>query len=258
MMKALIVDDEPNNIENLKFLLENDCKNIEVVHTASNGKIAREWLFTNEVDVVFLDIQMPVEDGFEMLKNIPEHDFKVIFVTAFNKYAVQAIKASAVDYLVKPVSIVDLQSAVNKLQALIGNEKLQQQNKSLVNNLVDNFEHNKSPTKIAVPQTGGISIIEFCDIVGIQADGNYSIVHKKDMHKLLVSKTLKDFEEILPEETFLRIHKSTIININYVTNFLNADGGTIKTEDGNVWSVSRRQYDALMQALKMSNITFFK
>jgi two-component system, LytTR family, response regulator len=258
MTRALIVDDEPNNIENLKFLLENDCDNVTVVYTAANGKIAREWLVNNDVDVVFLDIQMPVEDGFEMLKKIDTYNFKVVFVTAYNKYAVQAIKAGAVDYLVKPVSILDLQEAVNKLQQIDKAKILTTQNETLINNLVNNFEHNKPPTKIAVPQAGGVSIVEFNDIVGIQADSNYSIIYKKDMQKIIVSKSLKDFEELLPEVNFLRIHKSSIVNINFINNYNNADGGSVRTEDGNVWSVSRRQYETLIQKLKANNIMFFK
>ena len=115
-LKALLVDDEMNNLENLKFLLENDCTGVEVAGMALNGQLAREWLQHNKADVVFLDISMPVETGFEMLEKITEHNFRVIFVTAHNEFAMQAIKASAVDYLLKPVNITELQQAVSKLQ----------------------------------------------------------------------------------------------------------------------------------------------
>ena len=131
-VKALLVDDEKNNLENLKFLLENDCSGIEVTGMVENGKKAREWLQHNKADVVFLDISMPGETGFEMLERLTEHNFRVIFVTAHNEFAMQAIKASAVDYLLKPVNITELQHAVNKLHAGLNNDQFLKQNQELI------------------------------------------------------------------------------------------------------------------------------
>ncbi len=258
MIKAAIVDDEPNNIENLQFLLENDFEGIAVVFTANNGKVAREWLQQNKVDVVFLDIQMPFEDGLEMLRKMEIQNFKTIFVTAYNQYALQAFKASAVDYVLKPINSDDLKNAIDKLKLHLNDEIMSSQNNALVNNLVQNFEHNKAPTKIAIPHLGGISIIDFKDIVALQADSNYVIIHKIDMQKIIVAKTLKEFEELFNITNFLRIHKSTILNINYIVEYSNIEGGIARTQDGNTWSVSRRQYDTLINSLKANNIMFFK
>lgn len=256
-LKALLVDDEKNNLENLKFLLENDCSGIEVAGMAQNGQLAREWLQHNKADVVFLDISMPVETGFEMLERIPHHNFRVIFVTAHNEFAMQAIKASAVDYLLKPVNITELQKAVSKLQTGINNQQFMQQNKELIDNLVRNFSPGTNSVKIALPQLGGINFLDVNEIVSLQADSNYTIIHKHDMQKMVVTKTLKDFEDILDSNQFVRIHKSHIVNIKCITEYSTADGGIVRMTDGNVWSVSRRQLDIFLNKLKTQNVLFF-
>lgn len=258
MLKALIVDDEKNNRENLAFLLQHDCAGITIAGMAENGMQARQWLAQNEADVVFLDISMPLETGFEMLQQIPQQNFRVIFVTAHDEFALQAIKASAVDYLLKPVNIAELQQAVTKLHNSFNNTQYTAQNKSLIDNLVKNFVPGKAPAKIALPQLGGISILDVTEIVSLQADSNYTIIHKKDMQKLVVTKTLKDFEDILDTDIFMRIHKSHMVNLQYITEYSTADGGVVKMEDGNVWPVSRRQQEAFLEKMKNHHVLFFK
>lgn len=257
-LKALLVDDEINNLENLKFLLENDCSGVKVAGMAQNGQQAREWLQKNKADVVFLDISMPVETGFEMLEKIPEPDFRVIFVTAHNEFAMQAIKASAVDYLLKPVNITELQQAVIKLHAGLNNQQFLQQNQQLISHLVKNFTPGQAMVKIALPQLGGINFLDVNEIISLQADSNYTIIHKQDMQKSVVTKTLKDFEDILDGNQFVRIHKSHIVNLRHVTEYSTADGGIVKMNDGNVWSISRRQLDMFIQKMKTYNVLFFK
>jgi len=258
MLRALLVDDEKNNLENLKFLLQNDCTGVAVAGMVENGLQAREWLQHNKADVIFLDISMPVETGFEMLEKIPVQDFRVIFVTAHDEYAIQAIKASAVDYLLKPVNIAELQLAVNKLHESFNNHNYFKQNTELINNLVKNFIPGQTPVKIALPPLGGINFLDVYEIVSLQADSNYTIIHKKDMQKAVVTKTLKDFEDILDENRFVRIHKSHIVNLKYVMEYSTADGGIVKMEDGNVWSVSRRQLDSFLSKMKTHHVLFFK
>lgn len=258
MLKALLVDDEKNNLENLKFLLHHDCAGIEVAGMAENGRVAREWLAHNTVDVVFLDISMPLETGFEMLEKIPEQNFRVVFVTAHDEYALQAIKASAVDYLLKPVNITELQQAVSKLHESLSNRQYMQQNRQLIENLVKNYLPGHAPSKIAIPQLGSMSFIDVNEIISLQADSNYTIIHKKDMQKMVVTKTLKDFEDILDADQFIRIHKSHIVNVKYITGYSSTDGGLVKMEDGNTWAVSRRQTDMLLQKLKTHSVVFFK
>jgi two-component system LytT family response regulator len=257
-VRALLVDDEKNNLENLKYLLEHDCTDIEVAGMAENGTKAREWLQSNKADVVFLDISMPGETGFEMLEKLPEHNFRVIFVTAHNEFAMQAIKASAVDYLLKPVNIAELQQAVVKLQGGINNDQFLKQNRELINHLVKNFTPGQTMVKIALPQLGGITFLDVDEIISLEADSNYTIIHKQDMQKSVVTRTLKDFEDILDNNQFVRIHKSHIVNLKYITEYSTTDGGIVKMTDGNVWSVSRRQLDLFLQKMKTYNVLFFK
>ncbi len=258
MLRALLVDDEKNNLENLKFMLQTDCTGIEVAGMAENGVQARAWLQHNKADVIFLDISMPVETGFEMLKKIPVQDFRIVFVTAHDEYAIQAIKASAVDYLLKPVNITELQQAVNKLHEGFNTRSYSRQNNELIDHLVKNFIPGKTPVKIALPQLGGISFLEVDEIVSLQADSNYTIIYKRDLQKLVVTKTLKDFEDILDEDRFVRIHKSHIVNLAYILEYGTTDGGVVKMEDGNVWSISRRQLDTFLAKMRTHHVLFFK
>ena len=257
MLRALLVDDERNNLENLKFLLENDCTGVEVVGMVQNGKLAREWLAENKTDIVFLDISMPIETGFEMLEKLPKQDFSVVFVTAHDEFAMQAIKASAVEYLLKPVNIIELQETVVKLHTQFKNKNYLDQNKELINSLVKSFNPGQSPVKIALPQVGGISFLDVNEIVSLQADSNYTIVHKEDMQKMVVTKTLKEFEDLLDIDLFVRIHKSHIVNIKCITEYSTADGGIVKMNDGNVWSISRRQLDIFLAKMKDHKVLFF-
>lgn len=250
MLRAVLVDDESNNIANLKFLLEHDCAGVEIAGTAANATEARTIIAAVNPDVVFLDISMPGENGFELLESLPDRKFQVIFVTAHSEYAMQAIKASAVDYVLKPVNIDNLIAAVSKVQQRLNNKTSLAEDQYLLNELLRNIKSKEAPTKIALPQLGGFTFLDINQIVSLQADSNYTIIHKKDMHKMVVTRTLKDFEDILDSNLFLRVHKSYIINLSCVKEYSTADGGMVKMEDGNVWSVSRRQLDLFLQKMK--------
>jgi two-component system, LytTR family, response regulator len=250
MLRAVLVDDESNNIANLKFLLEHDCAGVEIAGTAANAIEARTIIAAVNPDVVFLDISMPGENGFELLESLPDRKFQVIFVTAHSEYAMQAIKASAVDYVLKPVNIDNLIAAVVKVQQRLNNKTSLADDQYLLNELLRNIKSKEAPTKIALPQLGGFTFLDINQIVSLQADSNYTIIHKKDMHKLVVTRTLKDFEDILDSNLFLRVHKSYIVNLSCVKEYSTADGGMVKMEDGNVWSVSRRQLDLFLQKMK--------
>lgn len=258
MLKALLVDDEVNNLESLAFLLENDCKGVKVVSKCNNAKDARAFLLANKVDVVFLDINMPGENGFQLLSSIDYQNFKIIFVTAYNEYALQAIKASALDYILKPVSIDELQLAIDKLKKSIQNNSEQSNDFQLLDHFLNNIGKMHLPQKIALPQLGGINFIEVDNIVSIQADSNYSIIHMNTMQKLVISKTLKDFEDILEGNQFVRIHKSYIVNLRYIKEYNTADGGIVKMTDGNQWSVSRRQLENFLEKMKQASLMFDK
>jgi two-component system LytT family response regulator len=224
MLKALLIDDEVNNLESLGFLLHHDCEGIEVAGKVQSAAQARDWLQAHTADVIFLDISMPGENGFQLLNSIATQNFKVVFVTAYNEYALQAIKASAVDYILKPVSIDELQKAVAKVKLALNNPVAADQNRLLLQHLLETISKKTPPKKIALPQLGSISFIEVDDMVSLQADSNYTIIHMKDMHKLVISKTLKDFEDLLDGSQFTRIHKSYIVNLRYIKEYSTIDG----------------------------------
>lgn len=256
MIRALLVDDEINNLENLSFLLENDCEGVEVTGKVMNAAAARTWLSDNVADVVFLDINMPGENGFHFLQTIPNPTFKVVFVTAYDQYAVQAIKASALDYIVKPVRIDELQHAITRVRNALSNPAIAEQHRQLLNHFMSISTDRQVPKKIALPHLGGISFVEIDEIVSLQADSNYTILHLTNMQKMVISKTLKDFEELLDEKQFARIHKSYIVNLRYIKEYSTIDGGIVKMTDGNQWSISRRQLDHFLEKMKASSLMF--
>jgi two-component system LytT family response regulator len=258
MLKALLVDDEVKNLTSLEFLLHNDCDGIQVAYKAGSAKLAREWLKDNHADVIFLDITMPGEDGFQFLSSISSKNIKVIFVTAHNEYALQAIKASAVDYILKPVHIDELQKAVEKLKLSLDSPIVTEQNQLLIKHLLELVSKKVPIKKIAVPQLGSIRFIDLDEIISLQADSNYTIIHLKDMQKLVISKTLKDFEDLLDENQFARIHKSYIVNLSYIKEYSTIDGGVVKMSDGNQWSISRRQLDLFLEKMKIATVMFGK
>lgn len=258
MIQALLVDDEENNLKNLRFLLENDCQQIEILGTAQNADEARIFLNRHSVDVIFLDIQMPGESGFDFLNSLPNHPFKVIFVTAHNEYSLQAIKASAVDYILKPVNISELQQAVEKLKFQLHNQQAASLNQQLLQNLLQSSLHHSTPKRIALPQLGSVTYLEVDDIIALRADGNYTIIHKRDMQKMVITKTLGDFEEILDAAQFIRIHKSSIINLFQVKEYSTMDGGLAKMNDGSEWSISRRQLDLFLKRMNDLSLSFKK
>lgn len=257
-LRALLVDDEEHNLHNLQFMLLNDCEDVEVAGLVKSVAQARVWLQHNEADVLFLDISLPVEDGFQLLESLPHYNFKVVFVTAHNEFALKAIKASAVDYILKPVKIEELQAAVEKVKRLVASPAAAEQNRQLVQYLLQNIHKKTPPVKIALPQLGSISFIEINDMVSLQADSNYTIIHLKTMQKLVISKTLKEFEELLDGSLFVRIHKSYIVNLTYMKEYSTADGGIVKMTDGNQWSISRRQLEFFLSRMKEASLMFGK
>jgi two-component system LytT family response regulator len=192
------------------------------------------------------------------LQSLTSRNFKVVFVTAYNQYAIQAIKASALDYILKPVNIDELQQAVEKLKDTVKNNFTSDQNQLMLENFLETIHKKQFPKKIALPQLGGINFIEVDNIVSLQADSNYTIIHMNNMQKLVVTKTLKEFEELLDQTQFTRIHKSYIVNMRYIKEYSTTDGGIVKMTDGNQWSISRRQLENFLQKMKMDSLMFGK
>ena len=247
MIKTVLVDDEPNNLETLHQLLVKYCPQVVIAGTADNVTKAREVIVEQNPDLVFLDIEMPYGNAFELLNSMPSIDFEIVFVTAFGNYAIEAIKFSALDYLLKPVNIKELQAAVLKAAQRIQFKNINQK----LDNLYFNLNTAKpSLQKIALPTLEGLIFVNIKDLVWLEARGSYTCVYLSSQQRIMVSRTLKEFEDVLPVDYFSRIHQSYIINHNYIRKYNRGRGGTIEMDDGTVIEVSMRKKDEFLAKFK--------
>jgi two-component system, LytTR family, response regulator len=255
LYRALIIDDEKNIREAMGLLLAAYCPEITVCGSAGSAQEGREFLNTNPVDFIFLDISMPKEDGFAFLQSIPKELYGIIFVTAYQEFALRALKANAIDYLLKPVNAFDLKEAVTKA---IQYHELRQ-NKSEIRKIyhesLDNLNEqiqsrDNQISKITVPEQFGFRMINVCDIMYLQADSNYTILHLSGLNKIVATRSLGEFEKILEQPDFFRIHKSTIINMNFLRAYSSYEGNFAELNDGTRLSISRRKLNEFYDSVK--------
>lgn len=244
---AIIIDDEVHVQQALQILLERNCPEINIVGTANSAAKGRVLLETDQVHLVFLDISMPGENGFDFLDSIQKEKYAIIFTTAYEEYALRAIKANAIDYLLKPIDQQELKEAVAKatshLDLRLKNESVQKTYKESLDNLtLQTNEGENYPQKITVVEKFGFQILEVEKIKYLEADGNYSILHLSRLEKIISSKSIGEFEKILDPEIFCRIHKSTLINLNYLRGFTSYQGFFAILDDSTKLSVSRRRF----------------
>ncbi|MBG0782488.1 MAG: response regulator transcription factor [Bacteroidales bacterium] len=245
-IKALIVDDEENSRKALLNMLQYYCKDIEVIGQAENIANAYELINMHKPDVVFLDIQMPGGNGFELLKKFKPIPFKVIFVTAFDHFALRAIKLSAVDYLLKPVSPKELIRAVSKLEKQMDVEDLFDKQMEA---LEDNMQPERQEKKIILNTSTTMHVIKINEVIRCEADENYTHVIKEDGKAVLVAKTLKEFDEMLSPFGFCRIHQSHLVNLSHVLTFEKSSGIVILTTKERI-PVSSRRKEFFLSALQ--------
>lgn len=238
MIKAVIIDDIPEAIEVLKTDLEKYCDNIEVVGSAEGVVTGAKTIKELNPDLVFLDIQMKDGSGFDLLEILPNTDFKLIFTTASDEYAVKAFKFSAVDYLLKPIDPDELMEAVNKIED-------QKQPADRIELLKENFQ---KPKRIALNTLEKIHIVNVDEILRCESNINYTMFYFTDETKLLVTKTLKEFDKLLSEHGFIRVHQSHLINTKFIKEFIKSDGYIIM-KDGSRVPVSTRKKQALMDLI---------
>ncbi len=244
-IKAIIIEDEKNNRENLAKILLEYCSEVNIVAQCSSAIDGRKAIIEYRPDLVFLDIEMPGGDGFSLLESFEEINFEVIFVTAYNHYGVKAVKFCALDYLLKPVDILELSQAVEKVQ-----KRLKAKTDTLrLQTLLANRSNESNP-KIALPLSDKIVFIDVTSIIRCQGEGNYTHIYLKEEEKLLASKTLKEFEELLSDYNFLRVHQSHLINLNEVKAYMKTDGGYIKMNDSSSVSISRQRKEMVMERLR--------
>lgn len=253
--RAIIIDDERNAREVLELLLNQYCCEVEVVARAASAAEGRDLLKKQEVDIIFLDISMPKEDGFAFLASLPKNEFCTIFVTAFEDYALRALKASAIDYLLKPIAPEDLREAVTKA---IQHHELRQSNeheKKIHLESLDNLNNNihsstKYFSRITVAEQFGFHLVNTSDIMYLEADSNYTIFHLSGLKKIVATKTMGDFEKILNHPAFFRIHKSIIINFNFLKAYSSYQGNFVELCDGTSLGISRRRLSDFREAIE--------
>jgi len=245
MLKSIIIDDELKSRESLRILIEDFCEGVAVSALCQNVAEGLAAIEKHRPDVIFLDIQMQRETGFDLLNKIKQINFEVIFTTAYSEYAIKAFKFSAIDYLLKPIDIEELKAALLKVEKKIGgsiNGRLQQ--------LMDNLKGgNTANFKLALPTSDGLIFIKVNDIVYCEASSNYTNIYMLDGKKHLVSRTLKEYEEMLTESNFFRIHHSYLINLNLVKKYVRGDGGYVIMNNDTSLDVSKRKKEAFLDRI---------
>lgn len=248
-VSALIVDDEHKNRETLVKLIDQFCYGIRVIGQAENVQAAKEFIDTNKPQIVFLDIEMPGGNGFTLLEKFDKPDFQLIFTTAHADYAIKAIKFAALDYLLKPINVNELKIAVEKAIESVqssSNQHLDQR----FNVLKDNQKNEGFDfKKIALPSLEGIEFYEINEILRCEADRAYCNFYLTNGQKITVSKSLREFEELLSECNFFRIHKSNMVNLGHIKKYIKGKGGYVVLSDDSHVDVSVRKKELLMEVL---------
>lgn len=245
MLSAIIIDDEVKGRIALKKKLQDYCPEVTVTGEAADGMQGIALIAQLQPQIVFLDIEMPRMDGFAMLQQLTEKKFHLVFTTAYDQYAIRAIRFAAFDYLLKPVDIEELRNTISKIIAT--KEQVQTSRKLEV--LADNLQRNHSLNKIAIPTLDGLLFFNVDDIVHLEALSNYTVIHFTNHPKLTASRTLKEFEELLPQEIFFRPHHSHLINLNFLKRYIKGDGGQIEMQNGNYVDVARRKKEEFLQRM---------
>jgi two-component system LytT family response regulator len=247
-MKAIIVDDEPDGIRTLKKMMELNCPDVEIAATCTNAVTARQQLEEIKPDLVFLDIRMPGKSGLDLLAELPEKDFEVIFVTAHNEYLLQALQFSAVDYLMKPVDEDRLTEAVQRVKKRVKLEQHSGQAETLLYNI--NKAGSPLEMRLCLPTLKGFTIIKLEEILYCEAQRSYTIFHLNNNKTIMISKPLFDYECLLAGTTFLRIHKSFLINLLHIKEYVRGEGGTVVMSNNMEIEVSRRKKELFLSKVK--------
>lgn len=246
MKRTLIIDDEKNGREALKSILEKFSNDIVIIGEAENLRDGINKIKDLEPELIFLDIEMPDGTGFDLLEKVEKRNFEVVFITAYDNYAIKAFQFSAMDYLLKPIDPLLLKSTI---------EKLNQQSKiSDLSKKLDVLIDNKTkPEKITLPTTEGLHIIRIKNIIRCAASNCYTSFFMADGSRIIVSKTLKEYSDLLEDVNFFRVHQSHLVNLDYIERFVNADGGYLIMSNGDEIDVSRRKRKSLIETLNRIN-----
>ncbi|UFH53376.1 LytTR family DNA-binding domain-containing protein [Spirosoma sp. KNUC1025] len=245
MIKAIIIDDEAHCRDTLSMQLAKYCSNVQVLAQCRSAAEGLKAIAEHTPAVLFLDVEMPVMNGFEMLEQLPSVPFDIIFTTGYDSYAIKAIRFSALDYLLKPIDKDDLIQAVAKV-----NRQPELQMNQQIQLLLQKLDHKAPLQKIALPSLQGFELVLIDTIIRCEADDNYTRVYLKDRSPLLVSRTLKEIEELLEDNSFLRVHQSHLINLNEIVRYVRGEGGYVVMSDNSTVHVSRSRKDELLKVFR--------
>lgn len=247
-MKALLIDDEKTSRNVLRSYLTKYCPDVNIAAEAENVQQALQAIHEHTPDLIFLDVEMPQGNGFDLLEAVGEAQFETIFVTAYDHYAIQALNCSAAYYLLKPVSIDELVEAVEKVRKTIGQTTIKPQARVLLENFQVLQEQQK---KLVLPLMEGFEVVKLEDIVSCDANDNFTDFHFVDKPKMMICRTLKFYEELLESSGFLRVHKSHLINLHHVSKYHKGKGGEVVMSNGQTIAVSPQKKDQLMAHFSM-------
>lgn len=242
MLTCIIVDDENKSRESLKILVEDFCENVKVAAVCQSVAEGLEAIHAHKPNLVFLDIQMQRETGFDLLDKIKQPDFEVVFTTAYSEYAIKAFKFSAIDYLLKPIDIEELKAAIEKVRVRKANNLSER-----LEHLVQNLKPAKDQRfKLALPASDGLIFVRVEDILYCEASSNYTTLYIADGKKYIVSRTLKEYEDLLSDQDFYRIHNTYLINLNAVKKYVRGDGGYVILNNDVSLDVSKRKKEGFL------------
>ena len=244
-LKAILVDDELNSLQNLEQKIIEFCPDVIIVGKSQEPEEAIAMIRQLQPDMVFLDIEMPRISGFRVLEALGDLSLQIIFTTAYNHYAIDAIRSSAFDYLVKPISVEELQNAVNRLLLKQNNHHIEK-----LNILKKGLQENKSQEdSIAIPTSEGMELVQIKQIVRVESLSNYSKIYLVTGQTFVVTRLLKEFEEMLSGYRFYRVHHSHVINLFYVKKYIRGDGGQVVLQNGETIDVARRKRDEFLKLI---------
>ncbi|MVM29462.1 response regulator [Spirosoma sp. HMF4905] len=243
MTRAIIIDDEPNAVGLLALRLSQHCPQVEVVASCTDSHKGVQAIIDYYPDVVFLDIEMPQLNGFQVLEAVAGISFSLVFVTAYDKFALKAFRYSAVDYLLKPIDTQELIQAVQRVEKhkRIGPEQLEHLKQQFSN------PNKPFPDRIALPYQNGVTFVNMKDILYCESDDNYTKFHLSDSQHYLATKSLREIQDLLEERDFLRVHRQYLINLSHIKKFVKGEGSYIVMSNQQTIPVSRAQKDRLME-----------
>lgn len=245
MITCIIVDDELKSRESLQILLTDFCQNVEVLALCQNVDEGIKAIKKHHPNIVFLDIQLQGETGFELFERMPSIDFEVIFTTAYSEYALKAFRFSAIDYLLKPIDIEDLKKSIGKVETRL--------NRPIIERMQELFQNLRNESngilKIALPTSDGLVFVDIKEILYCEASSNYTTITLQDNVKYVISRTLKEYEDLLQEYSFFRIHNSHIINLNAIKKYVRGEGGYVVMSNNQSLDVSKRRKELFLKKL---------